>query len=119
MHYFEVLQIVLVPLLKRFRALQVLHITTSYNGVPDKRLPVHEVLPHCFDALVESVRRAQLDQLEKIELGIPYEGGWTNFFEDLEDSRYKIGLRKCGKNVRSASVKLFDHQGNFTTMPFF
>jgi len=119
MHYFEVLRIVLVPLLKKFTALQTLHVTTFYDGIPEKRLPKLEVLPHCFDALVDSIRRAQLEDLEEVTLGMPYEGGWTNFFEDLEDSRYKTGLRKCGRNIRTASVKLFDHQGNFTTMPFF
>jgi hypothetical protein len=118
-HYFEVLRVLLGPVLKKFHALQTLHITTSYDGMTEKRLPKLEVLPLCFDTLVESVRRAELASLEDITLGMPYEGGWTNFFEDLEDSRYERGLRRCGKNVRRASVKLYDHQGGFTTMPFF
>lgn len=118
-HYFEMLRVVLAPVLKKFVAVQTLHVTTSYAGMPEKRLPKVEVLPQCFDALAESIRKASLENLEEVMLGMPYEGGWTDFFSDLEDKRYELGLRRCGKNVRTASVKLIDHKNSFITMPFF
>jgi len=118
-HYFEVLRLVLTPILKKYASLQTLHITTSYHGLPEKRLPKLEVLPACFDTLVECIKGAKLEELEEVELGMPYEGGWTNFFSDLEDKRYERGLRKCGRKVGKGSVKLFDHEGGFVTMPFF
>lgn len=119
LHYLEVLGMTLPDLLKRYKRVRVLHLTTTYDGVPGKRLPKLEVLPRCFETLCESIRKAELPELEEVILGVPYEGGYTNFFEDLEDKRYERALRRVGKGVRSASVKLFDQGGNFTTMPFF
>lgn len=119
LHYFEVLPEVLGPLLRHYTRLKELHLTTTYDGLIEKRLPKSELLPQCFDALCVCVRRASLNDLEDVMLGMPYEGGYANFFEDIDSPKYKLGLKNLGKRLKSAAIKLHDHQGNFTKMPFF
>lgn len=119
LHYFEVLPEILGPMLRQYTRLNTLHLTTTYEGLIEKRLPKSELLPQCFDALCASVRRAALNEMEDVMLGMPYEGGYANFFEGLDDPKFKMGLKNLGKGLKSAAIKLYDHQGNFTRMPFF
>lgn len=119
LHYFEVLKIFLKPLLKRFEQVRVLHITSTYEGILEKRIPKNEAMDPCLEGLCKGVKHAKMPQLEELVLGVPYEGGYTNFFEDVDDKKYTRLLGNCGRNLRSASVKLFDSSGNFTTMAFF
>lgn len=119
LHYFEVLRIFLKPLLARFGDIRVLHITSTYNGIVEQRISKNDAMDACLEALCKGVRSAKLKHLEELTLGVPYEGGYTTFFEDLDNKKYSCLLRRCGRNLRTASVKLFDHQHNFTTMPFF
>ena len=121
-HYFGVLRIALKDTLRRYPAIRVLHVTSSYDGILERRIPKNDAMDDCLQALCKSVRGAKLPELEELIVGVPYSGGYTSFFEDLHDKKYTRLLRACGKTLRSASIKLFDNTtsaNNYTTMSFF
>lgn len=119
LHYFEVLRIFLKPLLARFGQIRILHVTCYYDGIIERRIPKNEAMDACLEALCKGVRSAKLRYMEELTLGVPYAGGHSSLFEDVDDKKCSVMLRRCGRSLRTASVKLFDHQNNYTTMPFF
>lgn len=119
LHYFEALPIFLTPVLARFPLVRRLHLTSSYLGIVDRRVPKNEALDPCIEALCKSVKHANMDALEELTIGAPYQGGFQSHFDCLDEKRHGNLLRSCGRSLRTASVKLIDHQGNYTTMPFF
>ncbi len=74
------------------------------------------MLVPCLEALAGIVRDADMPALEELQIGIPFEGGYANFFRD---PHHRTLLESVSKNIRTASVKLFDLLDNFTIMPIF
>ncbi|KAI9668395.1 MAG: hypothetical protein M1831_001149 [Alyxoria varia] len=111
--YFDDLKSFLTPLLNRFQDVRTVHLTTTYTGLDLAGISRADLLFLCFATLCQIVRDAGLQALECVQLGVPYEGGYAGFFEDLGHRKQLEGL---SENVRTASVKLSDWQDNFTIM---
>ncbi|KAB8345965.1 hypothetical protein FH972_023017 [Carpinus fangiana] len=76
------------------------------------------LLHECFSAIIDGVRDAHLGNLEDLEIGIPYEGGYGDFFEREGRARLINGaLTRGAPKLQRASVKLFNQIGDWTIMP--
>jgi len=119
----------LAPYLSRFVNVHTLHLTMTHptsRVLPPAFAPVVHpfatmmrdslvVLQAQLRQLVETVREAQLAQLEIMLLGLPYDGGYAGFFQDIEWAG--AAFRDVAKGLRRGSVKLADRQRNYTIMP--
>lgn len=114
--YFDDLKAFLVPVLSHLPDIRTLHLTTTYNGLHLGGTSRGSLLFPCFKTLCQIIKDAQLSQLEEIQIGVPYEGGYAGFFKEPV---HKELLESISENLRTASVKLSDWQDNFTLMPIF
>ena len=115
--YFAKLHAHLVPLLRNLPNVRTMQLTTSYDGVVIvPGFPKGRLLAPCFETLCRTLRDAEMPKLEELLLGVPYEGGYEHFFRDPSRARE---LRRVGKGVNTASVKLVDGLDNFVIMAMF
>lgn len=146
--YFTQLRRTLPGLLAPLQALNTLNIDANYTGLAPEdvaiaasrahaspyslqpggspifvcrpQLRASLLLHECFTALVDGVRDAHLARLELLQLGVPYEGGYGDFFEREGRARVSHARLSTGApKLQRASVKLFNELGDWTIMRVF
>ena len=115
-HYFETVRHWLAPALRKFVNVRTLHLTTTYDGMKMDLISKNELMIPCFETLCNVVRKAELSKLEELQLGLPYYGGYGDFFQL---GSHRRTLKNVSKSIRTATIKLYDYHDNFTIMPIF